>query len=120
MRHYVDLINHATRTFDTAPMRSASATRCTQCKAIAALYEGIRRDGGEVSGGQWTIERIETRGVLFDRQRANVLVSYPRQVVRYKANKEPRTFDPGEALFLFEYQRRGSGFVIIDIIGPVQ
>jgi hypothetical protein len=120
VRHYVDLINHASTTLDPEPMLGASADNCTECSTVAELYSGIRQKGGNVRGGEWTIERLEVGRALFERQRANVLVSYPRQVVRYKARGAPKTFNPGRALFIFEYRATSGALEITKIIGPVE
>jgi hypothetical protein len=120
VRHYVDLINHATETLDTAPLKAASARGCKGCASIAALYDRVRTDGGEVRGGTWTIRKLVIGEALLARRRVNVLVSYPQQTVRYTSGGKKNVFKPGEALFIFEYRPSDRDLVINKIIGPVQ
>jgi hypothetical protein len=50
--HYIQLLNHATITGDTAPLKEA-ATRCSGCNRYVDLFESIYKSGGFIETEGW-------------------------------------------------------------------
>lgn len=58
VRHYVDLLNLAQATGNTAPVAASSLTTCETCQAVIDKLRQLRQEGATVVGGTWTIESL--------------------------------------------------------------
>lgn len=57
-KHYVQLINHAQSTGDTAPLRAVEAATCPSCKQLRSTIEALYATGAKVAGGEWVIRGL--------------------------------------------------------------
>jgi hypothetical protein len=54
-RHYVDLINYAMHSGDTAVIRELSTERCQTCEAIAGAIDRVYEKSGHLEGDGWRV-----------------------------------------------------------------
>lgn len=52
--HYIEVLNHASRTGDVAELSRLSDPDCSGCKKYIDLYRDTYAKGGSFSGGEWT------------------------------------------------------------------
>jgi hypothetical protein len=63
VRYYVSLMNYASTTGDTAPLMSATATTCKQCKGFADYVAKVNAANGGLTGDYF--ERVDDVPDLF-------------------------------------------------------
>jgi hypothetical protein len=102
VRHYIELINHATATGEMAPLITASDPQCRSCKAVVERIDGVYQKGGSIESEGWRIQSVQR----VPRQPSNRpvfdvgLVMSPQRVVAetsgesktYKGGRLPATF----------------------------
>ncbi|WP_447647104.1 DUF6318 family protein [Nocardioides zeae] len=58
VEHWVELVNYAIRTGETAPLEAVTGPNCGTCDV---LYEDLAGRGGEDATGRWTLMTSEVR-----------------------------------------------------------
>ena len=58
VKYFVAVINHATATGDTSPLRDASLTMCKSCEAVIGKIEELYSSGGRREGGAWRLVEV--------------------------------------------------------------
>ena len=58
VRYYIDLINYAGVTGDTAQLRQASATQCVSCRRLIQLFDRTYDRGGYFRTAGWTVRSM--------------------------------------------------------------
>jgi len=102
VRHYVDLINYAQETGDTAALAAASAEQCDECTRVASAISKLYSAGGHIEGGLWRTGRYVTQQVNPSEDWfVAIKISYPSQVA-YTPGKKPRRFAGGSHSFDFQ------------------
>ena len=95
-RHYVDLINYASRTGNTRELLAASADKCKSCAAISSLVNGIYSKGGAIRSDGWKVTRL-TRVSDRPAQRPamNLDVTQSAEIVIADKGAKPKRFKGG-------------------------
>lgn len=92
-RHYVDLINYAMHSGDTAPLKGASARRCSGCAVIAKAIDDVYRKSGRVQGGGWSVLATTSR-IDGGNTRVRMQVRINKQTVYERPGASPSTSHP--------------------------
>lgn len=114
VRHYVELMNHATATGDTGPLKSASDQGCASCNAVIERVEAVYSAGGSIASDGW-----EVRSVSFvplqerDRPVVDLGIVMSPQVVIEERGAESKTFDGGRLPATFTLARSGEGWRVL-------
>jgi hypothetical protein len=58
VRYYVDAINYASGTGDTAPIKNSSASDCVSCRDVAVAIDRIYASGSHLDGGGWAVRTL--------------------------------------------------------------
>jgi hypothetical protein len=58
VRHYVELVNYAMATGDTAPLAEQSHETCNTCTAIQNRVNEVYTAGGQLDGDGWTVRTV--------------------------------------------------------------
>ena len=102
-RHLVDVMNYSVSTLDTAPLVRLSTPACAACRSIVKRLSDIRRSGGRIDGGRWSIVQvIVLRGGTNRTEQVNVAVDFARQVSVRSRDARPRRFPSGRGVFTFD------------------
>jgi hypothetical protein len=95
-RHYVDLINYASRTGKTRELRAASADTCKSCSAIASVVNMIYSKGGAIRSAGWQITRLTRVSDRPSRRPAiNLDVTQSAEIVIAHNGAQPKRFKGG-------------------------
>lgn len=60
VRHWVDVLNYAYQTGDTAPLDAITLPDCELCEGSAADIENVYRSGGLLEGGVVTVDLVRS------------------------------------------------------------
>ena len=58
VRHWIEVLNYAGPTGDTAALRQLSDEDCAACRAIADFIEQIYGGGGQIRGEGWDVQTV--------------------------------------------------------------
>jgi hypothetical protein len=114
VRHYVELINHATSTGELEPLIAASDPQCRSCDAVVERVEGVYQNGGSIKSGGWRVLSLQLvpkqppKRPTFDVG----LAMSPQRVVA-KASGEPQTFKGGRLPATFTLLRSGDSWLVL-------
>jgi hypothetical protein len=84
VRHWFDLVNHAYRTGDTAPLKSFSHSECKTCHSIISSIEDAYSDGGSIGQGDIDV-LVATAGPIESDGIALVTTVYRQQPIQVLA-----------------------------------
>lgn len=113
VRHYVELMNHATATGNTAPLRSASDQSCTSCSAVIERIEAVYSAGGSIESDGWRVRSI-TFVPLQDPKRPvlDLGIEMSPQVVVEKRGAAAKEFDGGRLPATFTLRQSQQGWLV--------
>ena len=115
VRHYWAMADYAQATGDVVAFRRLGAPSCGACTAAADFVQGVYAKGGEISGGETQISRIDSTrlesggGVSFQ---VKLVVSNSAQVVDHAGQKQDETFPADRVSANFVVEFAGSGWVV--------
>lgn len=90
-RHYVDLINYAMHSGDTAPLRRLTKSSCSTCRVIAADIDGIYAKSGHIERGDWRVSNAKSLSKpAGSDQRVLLKIRILKQIVYKKGGAPPR------------------------------
>ena len=102
-RHVIQVINYSVATLDTKPLTQLSTSDCDACNSIIDRLASIRRNGGHIEGGRWSVVQVLVLdgGTRAARQ-VNVAVDYAKQISVRRQGAKPRRFPGGRGVFTFD------------------
>lgn len=87
-KHYVDVLNYAAVTGDTAELKRLSSPKCEGCQEYIDLYEETYESGGYFKGGEWELSNIEVQ------EDKPVTLIFARMSANESEYKESKSSDP--------------------------
>lgn len=115
VRHYIELLNHAQSTGETAPMREAEEPTCRSCKSIREDLENLYASGGSLEGGSWKIARVLDSSASGDSGRViSLVVEFGPQVVRRPAPAKPERLEGGSLPLTMNLSATREGWIVRD------
>lgn len=82
--HWIDVLNYASATGQTAELEDLSADDCSGCLEYIDLYRDTYESGGSVEGAEWEVEDL----AIDQRDPSVVFVRYRAGEVRFRASSE--------------------------------
>lgn len=115
VRHYIDLINYATASGDTAPLATAGASMCVSCNNVIDKIDRVYRAGGSIESDGWAIRSISMvpRTSLAKPQFDVGLAMSPQRVTE-KKGASPRTYEGGRLPATFKLRRQDESWIVIE------
>ena len=102
VRHYVDVLNYATFTGDTAAARTLDDASCKSCQRMLGAIDSIYRGQGAVVGGAWAPTPIgdarfpDRQGWTIDAR-----IRYGPQTVTERSGAAPKRYTGGSRIVSF-------------------
>lgn len=75
--HFLDALNYAGPSGDSAPLRRVYTEHCTRCEAISDAIDKVYANGGRIDGGLWVRPKLRYYGI------ENHLIAYVDATVDY-------------------------------------
>lgn len=110
VRHYVDVLNYATFTGETATAHALDGGKCTSCDRMLKSIENIYASDGHVEGGAWTSTPVSQ--VPFpdgSGRTVDVKITYGPQSVFADAESEAKRYTGGGRLVSFVLETKKGG-----------
>lgn len=105
VRHYIDVLNYAGRSGDTAALSALSADTCESCLNIISRIDNVYAAGGSIEGDGWAVFEINAvRGQPLRLPILEVGVNLSPQVLRADATAQPEEFEGGRQAMTFRLQ----------------
>jgi hypothetical protein len=121
VRHYVDLINHATATLHGSPLRRVSTSDCEACEYFVEALATTKERAGRYEGGKWTVKELDQYPRTADGDfnvRAQLIIERGRVI--QESPRDVATFARQEAVYNFILVRRPEGLLVKRIAGVTQ
>jgi hypothetical protein len=116
VRYWVEVLNHAGATGNTAQLDEVSDDNCRSCQAVIRSIDEAYRAGGYFRGNGWSVETLQpqpfqtkTRPVLS----AGVHIA-PQDVLRREGGKVTH-FEGGQRSMLFRLQWAGGHWTVLQV-----
>ena len=114
VRYYIQLVNYAGRTGDTAEMKRRAAG-CTSCTNLAGAFQETYAQGGEYTTQGWQIQSQFTTPDSRGNWVSLLEVRQARIVWVRKAGAEPERFPAKRLNLRFEIERHGGGWFVSEL-----
>jgi hypothetical protein len=111
VRHYVQLINVAQSSGDTAALAAVEAPECRSCKSVRGDIERLYLSGGSIKGGAWKVDQVlgsdpaEAAGRV-----VSLVVTFGPQVVRRPEPASPQRLKGGTLPLTVELKPVSTGW----------
>jgi hypothetical protein len=100
--HWVEALNYASATGDTAPVRAISAPACSSCEASFSRITQVYGAGGHITSEGWHVRSMQlVPGQPSTHPMVDVGVRLSPQVVVEERGAEPQDFDGGRLPMTF-------------------
>lgn len=115
VKHWVDVLNFAGASGQTAALEELSATDCVRCEALVSGIDAIYKDGSRIEGGGWTVTSTRPYGTREQRFFIDAVIdSEPQSVVSSDGTK--KKFDGAQdRLRAFVLKRTSSGWLVAEL-----
>jgi uncharacterized protein DUF6318 len=111
-RHYVDLINYAMHSGDTAAIRAMSTKQCQTCEAIAGAIDRVYEKSGHLEGAGWRVltaaPAVSTSGKT---ARVSMQIRISKQIAYSAPHASPSASMPQTGNLDFGLIRSGKAWV---------
>jgi hypothetical protein len=113
--HYIELLNYATVTGDTAPMRRA-ASNCSGCDRYVELFESIYSNGGFIETEGWV---PFSELVVPQKSRYTVSIQVRSEPQRYRESSASRVRRAGRETYSLNLvlERNGPSWTVVELEG---
>lgn len=114
--YYVDTLNEATDSGETATLRDLSGTSCDACTDFADQLDTIYGKGGRVETDGWEVKTmVPEAGGTDDKVTVLVTVTIPEQKVFATQKAKAKTFDGGNQAFRMSMTRSDGEWQVTDL-----
>jgi hypothetical protein len=121
VRYAIEVLNYTAATLDVGPLGDLAATQCSACTRIVKSTAAIKRQGGRIDGGKWTVVQALALQTANDEQpKVLVGIEAAPQVVVESAGERPKRYPAGKTAFTFELKHHTGGWQIVRITGGDQ
>jgi hypothetical protein len=115
--YYVDAVDYAQQTLDTAPVEAVSAPTCAGCKAGIRSIKRIARQHGHIEGGHETVSALRSETVMANQSVTLTfdLANEPQRVL--VPGKKPVLHPAGTTKMLITLIPRDTGWLASELRG---
>ena len=117
IRHYIELLNYASDTGDTKPLRSMSSAGCNGCYDYVDLYERIYSHGGYLRGGDWVPQKNALKQRFEGTVRVVISVDAKPGQYRKRRSAPVKTHGTAQYSLTFVAERRTGHWTVIGLDG---
>jgi hypothetical protein len=115
VRYYIDALNFATSTGDTALLKAYSDRSCDSCNSVMERIRSVYDAGGQITSRGWTIGSMHLVPLQPARRPVvEVGVNLSPQVVVQRAGADAERFDGGKLPSTFHLSLKAKGWVVTD------
>ena len=114
-RYFIDVINYSVPSLDTSTLARISADDCDACASIIRRLSEVRRFGGQIRGGDWSVAQVIVLDRVGDTRQVNVAIDYDRQVSVRRHGARPRRYPAGRTVYTLDLKAVGAGLRVAAI-----
>lgn len=113
VEHWVETLNHATRTGSTDALASLGSRTCSTCEAIADSIDTVSAAGGWLRGDGWRTEEIQYLARQpRKRPTLRVVIDIAPQRVTESRGAEVQRFEGGRVLYTFGLRHQSESWLV--------
>lgn len=119
VRFWVDTLNYAGSSGDTAELKRISHADCTSCEGVIGSIDRVYADGGHYMGRGWSVETIKYQP-LQPRKKPVLTVGVdiaPQKVLEKRGGKTT-TFDGGNRSMTFRLGAAEGEWILLQLDQP--
>lgn len=115
VRHWIEVLNYAMATGDTAPLSALSDPDCSSCAAVVERIESVYESDGSIVSNGWHVRSIQAVPMQpRARPKFDLGLSMSRQRVKEDGSAKPRFFKGGRLPATFSLGRHDKSWLVLN------